>query len=237
MTETDPSRLSNERIPSVMKAAQQTNYGDVRDVLTLRDDVPVPRQLSAKQVLVRVHAASINPADWKLLNGNLSIVSRYAFPHIPGSDLAGVIVDVGSEVRRFRLGDEVYGTLGIQGGSYAEYARADESSLALKPTNLSMEEAAAVPLAAETSYGVLFHRLSPPVGRGMKIFICGGGSGTGHFAVQLAKAAGATVATTCSARNFPLMERFGSFVLSMRERDGEMMFRLSSCLRSSGTNE
>lgn len=223
MTENDPSRPSAEGIPSVMKAAQQTNYGDVRNVLSVRDDVPVPRQLSAKQVLVRVHAASINPADWKMLYGHIALITGYSFPRIPGSDLAGVVVDVGADVRRFRLGDEVYGTLGIGGGSYAEYARADESMLALKPTNLSMEEAAAIPLAAETSYGVLFHRLSPPVGRGTKIFICGGSSGTGHFAIQLAKAAGATVATTCSERNFPLMERLGSFVRSFcrseREKD------------------
>ena len=196
-------------IPSLMKAAQQTGYGNVRNVLTLADQVSVPRQLSSKQILIRVHAASINPVNWKLLNGNLSIVSRYSFPHIPGSDVAGVIVDVGSAVQRLHVGDQVYGNVGIHGGAYAEYLRADEQLFALKPTNLTMEEAAAVPLACETSYQALFNKVSPPVGKGTKVFICGAGAATGFFAIQLAKAVGASVATTCSQRNFPLMEKLG----------------------------
>jgi NADPH:quinone reductase-like Zn-dependent oxidoreductase len=145
-------------IPSTMKAAQQSNYGEVRDVLTLRDDVPVPQTLSSKQILVRVHAASINPLDWKLLNGNLSVMSRYTFPHIPGNDVAGVVVNIGSGVTRFQVGDKVYGNLGIPGGSYAEFVRGNETLFALKPKNLSMEEAAAVPLACETSYQALFKK-------------------------------------------------------------------------------
>ena len=82
-------------IPSLMKAAQQNGFGDVRQVLTLRDDVPVPRELTSKQILVRVCAASINPIDWKTLNGNLSLIARFSFPHIPGKDVAGIIVDKG----------------------------------------------------------------------------------------------------------------------------------------------
>jgi alcohol dehydrogenase len=196
-------------IPLVMKAVQQSNYGEIRNVLTIRDDVPVPRALSSKQILVRVHAASINPVDWKLLNGNLSLVSRYSFPHIPGSDVAGVVVDIGSGVKRFQIGDQVYGNAGIQGGSYAEYVRTNESFFALKPKNLTMEEAAAVPLACETSYQALFTKISPPVGAGTKIFICGGSTATGLFAIQLAKAVGAQVATTSSQRNFTLLEKLG----------------------------
>ena len=196
-----------------MKAAQQNGYGEARQVLTLRDDVPVPRVLSSKQVLVRVHAASINPVNWKLLNGNLSLVSRYSFPHIPGSDVAGIIVDIGASVKRLQVGDHVYGNLGINGGAYAEYVRDDQSMFALKPKNLSMVEAAAVPLACETSYQALFHKASPPIGQGSKLLICGGSSATGFFAIQLAKAVGATVATTCSQRNFSLMEQLGTFFL------------------------
>lgn len=192
-----------------MKAAQQTNYGDVRHVLTLRDNVAVPRQLSAKQVLVRVHAASINPIDWKMLYGNLALVVRFSFPHIPGIDLAGVVVDTGSSVKRFRVGDHVHGSLGIKGGSFAEYARANESMLALKPSNLTMEEAAAIPLACETSYGVLFRKISPTVRKGTKLFICGGSAATGLFALQMASAVGATVATTASQRNFSLLQKLG----------------------------
>ncbi len=196
-------------IPSVMKAAQQSGYGEARQVLTLRDDVPVPRQLSAKQILVRVHAASINPIDWKTLNGNLSLITRLSFPHIPGKDVAGVVVDIGSSVKRFQVGDKVYGNLGMNDGSYAEYARGDEGLFASKPKNLTMEEAAALPLACETSYQALFQKASPPIGSGSKILISGGSTATGLYAIQLAKAVGANVTATCSSRNFELLKKLG----------------------------
>jgi len=201
--------ISTISIPLVMKAAQQSDYGEARNVLTLRDNIPVPRKLSSTQILVRVNAASINPIDWKLLKGNLSFLSRYTFPHTPGSDVAGVVVDIGSSVTRFQIGDKVYGNVGIIGGTYAEYVRGNESMFALKPKNLSMEEAAGVPLACETSYQALFNKTSPPVGTGTKILICGGSSATGLFAIQLAKAVGAQVATTCSHRNFSFLEKLG----------------------------
>jgi NADPH:quinone reductase-like Zn-dependent oxidoreductase len=196
-------------IPSVMKAAQQNNYGEARNVLTLRDDVPVPRKLSSKQILVRVNAASINPVDWKILNGNMSLINRLSFPHIPGFDVAGVVVDVGSGVKRFQPGDKVYGNVAFNGGGYAEYVRENESMFALKPKNLTMEEAASVPIACETSYQALFTKASPPVRSGTKVFICGGSTATGLFAIQLAKVVGAQVATTSSQRNFSLLEKLG----------------------------
>ena len=174
---TATSPKNDNGIPFVMKAAQQNGYGEVRNVLTLREDVPVPRELSSKQILIRVIAVSINPVDWKLLNGNLSLIVRTSFPHIPGKDVAGIVVDVGSEVKRFKVGDKVYGNPGMTGGSYAEYTRGDEQFFALKPNNLTMEEAAAVPLACETSYQVLFRKISPPVGAGSKVLICGGSTG------------------------------------------------------------
>ncbi|CAF1409933.1 unnamed protein product [Rotaria sp. Silwood1] len=198
---------NDSRIPSVMKAAQQSGFGDVRDVLTLGENVSVPRQLSSKQILVQVYAAAINPVDWKILNGRLSLVTRYSFPHTPGTDVAGVVVAIGSGVKRLRVGDKVYGDLGIHGGSYAEYVRGDESLFTLKPNNLTMEEAAAVPLACDTSYQALFKKASPPIGTGSKILICGGSTATGLYAIQLAKAVGANVTATCSQRNFSLMEK------------------------------
>jgi NADPH:quinone reductase-like Zn-dependent oxidoreductase len=203
------AKTTTYSIPSVMKAAQHNTYGEARDVLTLRDDVPVPRELSSKQILIRVNAASINPIDWKLLNGNLSLIRRVSFPHIPGLDVAGVVVDVGSGVKRLKPGDKVYGDAGFASGSYAEYVRENESMFALKPKNLTMEEAAALPIACETSYQALFTKASPPVGAGTKVFICGGSSATGLFAIQLAKAVGAQVATTCSQRNFSLLAKLG----------------------------
>ncbi|CAF1281305.1 unnamed protein product [Rotaria sp. Silwood1] len=199
--------ISTISIPLVMKAAQQSNFGEIRQVLSLRDDVKVPRISSSKQILVRVHAASINPGDWKSLNGSLWPVTRFSFPHIPGTDVAGIVVDIGSAVKRFQIGDKVYGNVGMNGGSYAEYVCGNESMFALKPTNLTMEEAAAVPAACETSYQALFNKISPPVGAKTKIFICGGSSSTGLFAIQLAKAVGAQVATTCSQRNFDLLKK------------------------------
>lgn len=208
MAESNPTNSTNN-IPSVMRAAQQSGFGEVRDVLTLRDDVPVPRVLSSKQVLVRVHAASINPIDWKTLNGNLSFIARFSFPHTPGKDVAGVVVDVGSGVKRFQIGDKVYGNLGMNDGSYAEYVRADESLFSIKPKNLTMVEAAAVPLACETSYQAFFTKASPPVGPGSKVLVVGGTTATGLFAIQLAKAVGAHVTVTSSKRNFALLEKLG----------------------------
>ncbi|CAF3714397.1 unnamed protein product [Rotaria sp. Silwood1] len=205
----DETITSISSIPLVMKAAQQSNFGEIREVLTLRDDVKVPRNLSSKQILVRVHAASINPGDYKLLIGSLWPIIRFSFPHIPGIDVAGIVVDIGSAVKRFKIGDKVYGNVGINGGSYAEYVCGNESMFALKPTNLTMEEAAGVPVACETSYQALFNKASPRVGAGTKIFICGGSSATGFFAIQLAKAVGAQVATTCSQRNFSFLQKLG----------------------------
>jgi NADPH:quinone reductase-like Zn-dependent oxidoreductase len=199
----------DDSIPTMMTAAQQNGYGEARDVITLEHNVPVPRRLSSNQILVRVHAAAINPIDWKLLNGNLSLIIRFSFPHIPGKDVAGVVVDVGSSVKHLKVGDKIYGNLHSDEGTYAEYVRGNESQFALKPSNLTMVEAAAVPLACETSYQVLFIKASPRVGPGSKVFVCGGASATGWYALQLAKAAGAHVATTCSQRNFSLMEKLG----------------------------
>jgi NADPH:quinone reductase-like Zn-dependent oxidoreductase len=210
MAESDSTTPTTDNgIPNVMKAAQQSGFGEARQVLTLSENVPVPRELSSKQILVRVHAASINPIDWKTLNGNLSLITRFSFPHVPGKDVAGVVVDKGSGVKRFQVGDKVYGNLGTSDGSYAEYARGEESSFALKPNNLTMEEAAAVPLACETSYQALFSKASPPIAAGSKILIAGGSTATGLFAIQLAKAVGAHVTTTCSQRNISLLEKLG----------------------------
>ena len=206
MAESTTSKI-NDDIPSAMKAAQQNGYGEVRNVLTLGQDVPVPRQLSSTQILVRVYAASINPYDWKLLNGNMTLIQKHSFPHVPGCDVARVVVDTGSKVKRLKVGDKVYG-MGGDGG-YAEYLRTDESQFALKPNNFSMIEAAAAPGSCETSYQVLFNKASPPIGPGNKIFVCGGATATGLYAIQLAKVVGAHVATTSSQRNFSLLEKLG----------------------------
>ena len=206
MTESTASKTKDE-IPSVMKAVEHNGYGEIRNVLTLRQDIPVPRKLSSTQVLVRVYAASINPLNWKLVKGNMSLIMRLSFPTVPGSDVAGIVVDIGSKVKHLKVGDKVYGL--VMEGAYAEYLRADESVFALKPNNCSMIEAAAIPGSCETSYQVLFSKASPPIGPGSKIFICGGSTATGLYAIQMAKAVGALVATTSSQRNFGLLEKLG----------------------------
>lgn len=208
-------------VPDVMTAAQQIGYGEAKDVLQLKADVPVPKELKSSQILIRNHAVSINAIDWKLLNGNMSIIKTYAFPHIPGNstgrihqlsmnllrlgmDCSGVVMNVGSSVTRFKVGDAVYGNLGY-GNAFAEYVRGDESLFALKPSNLSFAEAAAVPLAAETAYEALFEqgKITPD----SKVFICGGATGVGLFAIPLAKSVGARVACTSSTRNLSTMQK------------------------------
>ena len=151
------------------------------------------------------------------MQGNLSFIKRFSFPHTPGTDVAGVVVAVGSSVKRLRVGDKVDGNQGINGGSYAEYVRGNESFFALKPNHFTMVEAAAIPLACVTSYQVLFDRASPIIGPGSKVMVCGGSTATGLYAVQLAKAVGAPVMATCSQRNFGLMENLGSSIHSSHE--------------------
>lgn len=122
-------------------------------------------------------------------------------------DCSGVIVDVGLDVEYFKIGDSVYGTLGVNGGAFAEYVCGDEAIFALKPANLNHAEAAAIPTACVTSYQALFERLK--CNEGTKILICGGPSATGLYAIQLAKSVGALVATTASARNTELIKKLG----------------------------
>lgn len=125
---------------------------------------------------------------------------------ISGMDCAGVVVDVGSSVKRLKVGDAVYGNLGY-GHAFAEYVSGDESLFALKPTNLSFAEAAAIPLAAETAYEALFEQ--GQISKDSKVFICGGSTGVGLFAIQLAKAVGANVACTSSPRNLDTIKKLG----------------------------
>jgi len=191
-----------------MRAVFINRYGGP-EVLEYGDQPsPAPR---SKQVLVEVHAASVNPRDWLLREGRY--VFRYltrAFPLILGSDVSGVVVEAGSDTSRFRPGDAVFGMQTAFGrmGGYAEYIAMDERALAAKPTNISHEEAAAVPCAALTAYGALSR-----IGRtkaGSHAAIIGASGGVGTYAIQLAKALGATVAAVTSARNASLVESLGA---------------------------
>ncbi len=190
-----------------MQAIVQDKYGSTA-VLEARDiDVPV---IGDQEVLIRVRAAGVNPADWAVMSG-LPYIARpvYGLPRpkarVRGTDVAGVVEAIGSGVTRFRVGDEVYGS---SNGSYAEYAAAAEDKLALKPANLTFEQAAAVPMAGLVALQAV--RDHGKVGPGQKVLINGASGGIGTFAVQIAKALGAEVTAVVSTRNVDLVRSIGA---------------------------
>jgi NADPH:quinone reductase-like Zn-dependent oxidoreductase len=190
-----------------MKAIFHERYGPP-DVIELRDvDKPA---IEDHQVLVRVHASSVNPAEWYGVNGPWFVrlfgtgMRRPKDPRV-GADLAGRVEAVGSDVKEFQPGDEVFGT---SGASWAEYAAAREVRLVPKPANVSFEEAAAVPIAALTALQALrdHGQLQP----GQKVLINGASGGVGTYAVQIAKALGAEVTAVCSTRNVEQARALGA---------------------------
>ena len=193
-----------------MKAIVNPRYGAPRDVLELRDvDRPEPAD---HEVLVRVHASSVNPADWFLLVGR-PYVLRLAFgltrPRRPirGQDMAGTVEAVGSGVTRWRPGAAVFGEL-PGGGAYAEYVVATEDALTSAPAGLDLAEAAAVPLAGGTALQGL--RDAGGVRTGHRVLVNGASGGVGTFAVQIAKSLGAHVTAVCSGRNADLVRSLGA---------------------------
>jgi NADPH:quinone reductase-like Zn-dependent oxidoreductase len=195
-----------------MKAIVYHEYGSPDDVLELQDiDKPV---VGEDEVLVRVRATSVNPYDWHWVTG-LPYFSRTQFglrkPKVDslGADMAGQVEAVGKNVTRFRPGDEVFGDLSVWGlGAFAEYVGVSEDALVLKPANLTFEQAAAVPLAANTALqGLRDHgRIQP----GQKVLINGASGGVGTFAVQIAKSFGVEVTGVCSTRNMDMVRSIGA---------------------------
>lgn len=168
--------------------------------------------MGAHDVLVQVHATSVNLLDAKIRTGEFKLILPYSFPLILGNDLAGVVVRVGASVRRFKPGDEVYARPPqARIGTFAELIAVDENALALKPENLSMEEAAALPLVALTAWQVLVD--SARLKQGQKVFIQAGSGGVGSVAIQLAKHLGAFVATTTSTANVEWVKALGADVV------------------------
>ena len=194
-----------------MKAIVYTKYGSP-DVLQLKDvEKPAPRE---NEVLVKVQATSVNAADWHLLTADIFLVRLNMGLLKPkntilGCDIAGHVEAVGGDVRLFKPGDAVFGDVfGHHYGGFAEYVTAAESDLALKPANLSFEQAAAVPLAALTALQGLRDQgnLQP----GQQVLINGASGGVGTFAVQIAKAFGAEVTGVCSTRNLEMVRSLGA---------------------------
>lgn len=181
-------------------------------------DVPEP-PLRDDEVLVEVHAASVNLLDAKIRNGDFKLFLPYKLPIALGHDVAGVVVKVGPQVRQFKLGDEVYARPDdFRIGSFAEYIPIREASLALKPRGLTMEEAASIPLVGLTAWQALVEKAG--LRTGQKVFIQAGSGGVGTFAIQLAKHLGATVATTTGTTNVALVKRLGAdVVVDYRQQD------------------
>jgi NADPH:quinone reductase-like Zn-dependent oxidoreductase len=174
-------------------------------------DLPVP-ELRDDEALVEVHAAGVNQLDSKIRDGEFKVILPYRMPLVLGHDVAGVVTRVGPRVQQFKAGDEVYARADdFRIGTFAAFVAVKESSLALKPVTLTMEEAAALPLVGLTAWQALVERAR--VKRGHKVFIQAGSGGVGTLAIQLAKHLGAFVATTTSTANAALVESLGADVV------------------------
>ena len=204
-----------------MKAIVGTKYGSP-DILQLKEVAkPIPKD---NEVLIKVHAVSVNAADLHLLNGEPFVMRLMGFGllkpknTILGSAIGGHVETVGSNVKQFKPGDEVFGDLSESGwGGFAEYVCASEEALVLKPGRLSFEEAAAVPLAAVTALQAL-HKGN--IQAGQKVLIYGASGGVGTFAVQLAKYFGAEVTAVCSTGNVDVVRSIGAdFIIDYTKQD------------------
>ena len=189
-------------------SADRVRAGDVQD--------PEPRK---EDVLVEVHAAGVNQLDSKIRNGDFKLLLRYRLPLILGHDVAGVVARVGSRVQRFKPGDEVYARPADgRIGAFAEFIAINQDDVAIKPKALTMEQAASIPLVGLTAWQALIERAH--LKRGQRVLIHAGSGGVGTFAIQLAKHAGATVATTTSTANVELVRSLGAdIVIDYRKED------------------
>ncbi|CAI8764073.1 NAD(P)-dependent alcohol dehydrogenase [Methylocaldum szegediense] len=189
-----------------MKAMQYTGYGDPSKIREA--DVPIPKP-APDQLLVKVAASSVNPIDWKLRNGSLRFLVPVRFPSIPGMDLAGEVVEIGTKVTRYRPGDRVMASLTSRRfGTAAEFAVVDERLAAPVPKMMNDHEAAALPLAGQTALQAL--RDLGRVKEGDTVLIVGASGGVGHYAVQIAKVFGAKVFAVCSGVNAPWVRELGA---------------------------
>ena len=180
-------------------------------------DVPEP-DVGDNDVLIQVHATAVNQLDSKLRNGEFKLILPYRPPFILGHDVAGVVVRVGPRVRQFKVGDEVYARPDdFRIGTFAELIAVKEDSVAIKPKNITMEEAASIPLVGLTAWQALVEKAR--LKKGQKVFIQAGSGGVGTFAIQLAKHLGATVATTTSAGNMALVKSLGADVVIDYKQD------------------
>jgi NADPH:quinone reductase-like Zn-dependent oxidoreductase len=189
-----------------MKAWILERYG--KKALVRLGEVPEP-ELREDEVLVKVRAASVNLLDAKIAKGEFKLILPYKVPLVLGHDVAGVVTQVGSQVRGFKPGDEVYSRPDdFRIGTFAEFIAIKEGSLAVRPKNLTMEESASIPLVGLTAWQALIEKAN--LKKGQKVFIQAGSGGVGTFAIQLAKHVGAFVATTTSTANVDWVKALGA---------------------------
>ena len=205
-----------------MKAYSISKYSktDKLELVTL----PMPG-ISADEVLVEVHASSINLLDSKIKSGEFKLILPYTFPLVLGHDVAGIVTKVGSAVTRFKVGDEVYSRPSdFKIGTFAEFISINQRDLAMKPKNITMEEAASIPLVALTVWQAFLEVAQ--LKKGQKVFIQAGSGGVGTIAIQLAKYLGATVATTTSEKNSDLVKSLGAdTVIDYKTQDFENILK------------
>ncbi len=231
-----------------MKAIVIDKFGGP-DVLKIADlEKPVPDE---KHILIKVKAIGINPVDTKVRAGGHKISNNIKFPAILGWDISGMIESCGSKVKEFKSGDEVFGNLGFPGlsGGYAEYVLANQNEIVVKPSGISFEEAAALPVVGLTAWQAIHDHLKLKYGQSVLIQASSGG--VGHIAVQLAKLAGAKVFGTASAKNKTFVESLGvdrfidytseDFTKIANNLDaaidamgGEVLYRSIQCVRPGG---
>src|SRR6202046_874029 len=198
----------------------------------LQVDSVEPSLPDAAQVFVAVKAASINPVDFKIRNGQYPAVKEDRLPYTLGRDVSGVIEKCGAQAAQFNVGEEVLGIMGIGGGGYAEKAVLDEKALTRKPAHIDHAHAGAIPLAGQTAWQGLFRH--GQLKRGQSVLIHGGSGGVGHFAIQFAKAKGARVLTTVATNNVEFAHALGADVVidyktqrfEEQARDLDMVFDL-----------
>ncbi|MGJ7490574.1 NADP-dependent oxidoreductase [Variovorax sp. ZT4R33] len=199
--------------------------------------VPEP-ELRDDDVLIQIHAAGVNVLDIKIRSGEFKLVLPYRMPLVLGHDVAGKVVKVGARVRQFKPGDEIYARPDdFRIGTFAEYIAVKEQSVARKPFNLSMEEAASIPLVALTAWQVLVEIAQ--LKKGQKVFIQAGSGGVGTIAIQLAKHLGAFVATTTSTSNVDWVKSLGAdVVIDYKKQDFATELRdYDVALNSLGSDE
>jgi len=205
-----------------MKAFVLKRYGGPDQIVFA--DIPRPT-LKPDEILVQVHAAGLNPIDYMIPKGTFKPMLKFQLPATLGSDLAGVVVEVGSRVTRFKPGDAVFASIfDLGSGALAEFAVVPENAAAHKPANLDFVQAASIPMVGLTSWQALKERAR--LESGQKVFIPAGSGGIGTFAIQLAKHLGAKVGTTTSTGNVDLVQSLGADeVIDYKKREFEGVLR------------